>query len=139
MVMILGVFLWAIFSSARLGRAQQSVDGLQGQALANIDRANQIITYVGKMMEVSPTRESAERCVDLFLEAALLYGNAARFFKAMGPNYVPQDVVDRFSTKERECLKVVDDMRRQLNKGQVVGNNKETIQSLMQKLQEMSP
>jgi len=30
-------------------------------------------------------------------------------------------------------------MRRQLNKGQVVGNNKETIQSLMQKLQEMSP
>lgn len=119
--------------------AEQTVDRLQKQAFANIERATELVAYAQKLVEVAPTRDSAERCVELYLEAALLYGNAARFFKAMGPSYVSQDIVDQFSAGERNCLKAVDDIRRQLNKGQVVGTKKDTMESLLKQLKEMSP
>jgi len=133
------LFFSFLFIALSSGYAAQTVDDLQRQAYASITRGNEVVDYAQRLMEGSPTTENAARCVDLYLEAALLYGNAARFFKAMGPNYVPQDVVDQFSTAERECLKTVDEIRRQLNKGQIVGTKKETMQSLLKKLQEMSP
>jgi len=135
--MILIVFFGFFMTS--VGFAEQSVDDLQKQAFANIVRANEVVAYARKLMQSSPTRESAESCVKLYLEAALLYGNASRFFKAMGPNYVSQEIVDQFFLAERVSLKVVDEIRRELNKGQIISSNRDTMESLLKRLKEMSP
>jgi hypothetical protein len=134
---ILLICFFFIFTT--MVHAEQSVDALQNQAFANIKRAKQVVAYAQRLIEVSSTRETAQRCVELYLEAAHLYGNAARLFRAMGPVYVPQEIVDEFAKAELSCLQTVDEIRRLLNKGEIVSTNKETMQSLLKKLKEMSP
>lgn len=118
--------------------AEPSVDELQAQAFANITRAQQVIAYAQKIIEASPTREGAQRCVELYIEAAQLYGHASRLLKAIGPRYVPQHVVDEFSQGERNCLKVVEEFRRLLNKGEVVGKEKDAWLAFLRIMREMS-
>jgi len=118
--------------------ADLSVDELQTQAFANIKRAQQVIAYAQKIIEVAPTREGAQRCVELYIEAAQLYGHASRLLKAIGPTYVPQNIVDEFSKGERHCLKVVEELRRVLNKGEVVGKEKDAFMAFLKIMREMS-
>ncbi len=127
-----------VFCISRVS-AEQSVDDLKNQAFANITRARHIIAYAQKLIETSPSRQAAEHCVQLYLEAAQLYGNAARLLRAMGSNYVPQGIIDEFAKGEKNCLKIVDDIRRFLNRGEIVGTHKDTMQSLLKKLKETSP
>lgn len=118
--------------------AETSVDVLQAQAFANITRAQQVITYAQKIIETAPTREGAQHCVELYIEAAQLYGNAARLLKAVGPRYVPQKVVDEFAQGERNCLKVVEELRRVLNQGEVVGKEKDALMAFLKIMRELS-
>lgn len=134
-MLVLGIVLALV----GVGGAEQSVDALQSQAFANIARAKDVITYAQKLFESAPSRGSAEQCVELYLQAAHLYGNASRLLKAIGPVYVPQGVVDEFAHAELSCLRTVDELRRLLNKGEIVSANKENLWMLLKKIKEMSP
>ncbi|HOD12582.1 MAG TPA: hypothetical protein PKO44_05775 [Candidatus Omnitrophota bacterium] len=133
------IVLMILFLAPTLGFGNDlSVDDLQAQAFANIKRAQQVVMYAQKIMEVAPTRQGAEQCVELYLEAAQLYGHASRLLKAIGPSYVPQEVVDEFAKGERSCLKVVEELRRVLNRGEVVGKEKDAFMAFLKMMKEMS-
>ncbi len=134
---ILSIFICFVFLNNSF--AEKSVEELKAQAFANIQRAQEVVTFAEKIIKMKPGREGAEKCVTLYLEAALLYGDASRLFKAMGPTYVPQDIIDNFAQGERNCLNTVDQIRRMLNKGEIVPTKKYTIQPVLKELKEMTP
>ncbi len=139
MTIIRVIVMIALLQSCALGFANDlSVDDLQAQAFSNIKRAQQVVAYAQKIMEVAPTRQGAEQCVALYLEAAQLYGHASRLLKAIGPRYVPQAVVDEFAKGERNCLKIVEELRRVLNRGEVVGKEKDAFMAFLKMMKEMS-
>ncbi len=118
--------------------ADNNVGQLQTRAFNNIKRAQIVVAHAKKLLEIKPDRQSAEICVDLYLEAAKLYGDAARLLKSVGPSYVSQEIVDEFLTAERNYLKVVDHLRRSLNEGEIISNKKDSIESILQELKEKS-
>ena len=133
-IFILGFFL--MFPGITV--AENNLNELQVKAFDNIQRAKYVVAYAQKLIEVKPDRQSAQICVDLYLEVAKLYGNAARLLKAVGPPYVMQNIIDEFSTAERNYLNVVDKIRRSLNQGKLVSPKKDTFESLLKELKEIS-
>ncbi|MDD3374685.1 MAG: hypothetical protein PHY73_03050 [Candidatus Omnitrophica bacterium] len=131
-------FLGILFICAGVAFAENNLNELQIRAFNNIQRAQQVVAYAQKLMEVRPDRQSAEACVDLYLEAAKLYGDAARLLKVVGPPYVLQSVVDEFAKGEQNYLDIVDKIRRSLNQGEIVSPKKDTFESLLNELKELS-
>ncbi|MDP8263966.1 MAG: hypothetical protein P9M12_00610 [Candidatus Aceula lacicola] len=133
-VFILGFSLMCTASAV----AENNLDELQLKAFSNIQKAQHAVAYAQDLMKVKPDRQSAQMCVNLYLEAAKLYGDAARLLKAVGPTYVSQDVVDEFARAERNYLNIVDTIRRSLNQGEIVSTKKDTFESLLNELKEIS-
>ena len=118
--------------------AENNLGELQVKAFNNIQRAQKVVAYARKLMEVRPNRQSVRACENLYLEAAKLYGDAARLLKAVGPTYVSQSIVDEFARAERNYLDIVDKIRRSLNQGEIISTKKDTFESLLNELKELS-
>lgn len=118
--------------------ADNNINQLQARAFSNIKKAQVVVAHAQKLMKVKPDRKSAEICTELYLEAAKLYGDAARLLKSAGPNYASQGIVDEFLTAERNYLKIAEHLRRSLNEGEIISSKKDSIKSILQELKERS-
>ena len=132
---ILIIFSTILFF-AFLAWAQRSPSELQQQAMQNIVRAEKITAYANALMEAKPDRQIAEVFLTLYLEAAQLYGDAARLLKALGSGYVRQEIIDQFAQAEHNCLQNVDEVRRMLNQGEITRVPSHDMKYLMQQLEE---
>lgn len=115
-----------------------SLKELEQKALSNILRAQQVTDHANRLMSAKPDRQSAEVFVDLYLQASRLYGDASRLLKAIGPGYVRQETVDQFAQAETECLRVIDEVQRLLNRGEVVAVPPQGFSEFLRRLKELS-
>ncbi len=134
-VLFLGLSLVSINVSAQ---TNLSLKELEQKALSCILRAQQVTDHANKLMTAKPDRHSAEIFVDLYLQASRLYGDASRLLKAIGPGYVRQDTVDQFAQAETECLRVIDEVQRLLNRGELVTVPPQGFSELLRKIKELS-
>jgi CHASE3 domain sensor protein len=135
------VFLFlmcCLFSTTLRAQTSLSLKELEQTALAYIVRAQQVVDHANRLMSAKPDRQSAEMFVDLYLQASRLYGDASRLLKAIGPGYVRQDTVDQFAQAETECLLVIDEVQRLLNRGELVAVPPEGFSELLRKIKELS-
>ncbi|MDP8265365.1 MAG: hypothetical protein P9M07_00285 [Candidatus Aceula meridiana] len=135
---ILIVFLiCTIFSPSAFAQYGRSPKVLETRAFTYVQRADQLLSYAHKIMELRPDKESAEIFVELYLQASRLYGDAARLLRAIGPFYIQQSVIDKFAKAELDCLKTVDEARRMVNKGEIVKVSDWEIKKLLNEIREI--
>jgi len=134
---LISFFIFTIFLPPLFAQYERSPKVLEQRALGYIQRADQLVVYAHKLMELRPNKENAEVFVELYLQASRLYGDAARLLKAIGPFYVQQFIIDKFAKAEMDCLKTVDEVRRMINKGEIVKVSDWEIKRLLNEIREI--
>lgn len=130
-------FLIFFMPGILVAQQERSVKELEQIAFSYIVKAQQATTYANALIRLRPDRESAHIFVDLYLQAAQLFGDASRLLKTIGPYYVDQDIVDKFSEAELNCLNIAGEARRVINQGEIVRTSDRQIQKLIKKIEEL--
>lgn len=89
---------------------------LRNDAIAKLKVANELTKRATAILKTAQTKEALRSAMSLYAQAGQEFDNAESIFKAIGPQYVPQEYIANCEKAKQVCLHQIQMIKSRITK-----------------------